>query len=56
MPYVLLRTNNKPAGLSGGVFLEQDLENLRRNSKKGETYTFVNVITRRIVRVKGGKS
>ena len=55
MPYVMLRKNGKPTGLKGVVFLEHELENLRRNSPRSDTFTFVNIITRRTVKVRGVK-
>ncbi len=53
MPYVLLRKNGKPTDLKDVVFLEHELENLKRNSPKSDIFIFVNIITRRTRKVRG---
>ena len=55
MPYVLIKQDGKryKGGLRGMVWLQRDIDNWQRNSKRSESLTFLNTTTRRSSTVRG---
>jgi hypothetical protein len=56
MPYVMLKKNGKNPGafLSGILWSEEDVDNLRARLHSGESYTFLSPVTMRTVKLGGG--